>query len=326
MPVEPKLAGDTIYRGAAHIIIDKPAIKADWKYLFAQGEVTVTLNRPEEDIVVEGWGSVVNPNKDETITVTFTPSGQNLTAASLAFLYGSILSAVPGSSWYGEASTPVHVHTKAGKILAITNCKPTTFVPVTFGATLPRFGGSITLTGLLGRGMARTDENALFTPWASEEFIAEPSATEYQSFPCAAAWASLAAPATAIESMNGWTFSPKVPLAPVTPPNLGTIDYYVGRGGGLEISGIPANISLTDLWHANTIGASRQVGQSIAGGNFTISEDYPGLSAQASNARLINPSNSFSVDKPVAGQCVWQARRSVGGSYGSLALTPNPEA
>lgn len=322
MAVAPKLAGDTIYRGAAHIIIDKPATKDDWKYIFAQGEVVVKFNRPERENIVEGWGNVNSPSTDETITVTFTPASQVVDATILAFLYGSALSATPGSSWYGSSSTAVYVHTQAGKILTLTNCKPTTFVPITFGARKPRFGGSITLTGILGRGMARTEANALFTDWADETFTAEPDEADFASYPCAAAWAALAAPATELESMDGWTFAPKVQLNPVTTANLGTIDYYVGNGGGLEISGTPANISLSDLWHANTIGSSRQIGSTIAGGNFTITEDYPGLSALASNARLIEPASSFSIEKPVAGQCVWRARRAVGGAYGTLALTP----
>lgn len=319
MPITPKLTGDTIYRGAAHVIITKGAEKAAWKYLFSQGELVVTLNRPERENEVEGWGAVNSPSTDETITVTFNPASQTIDAAALAFLYGNILSATPGSSWYGATSTPVYIHTEEGKLLTLTNCRPTAFIPLTFGAALPRFSGSVTLTALLGRGMARTEANALYTPWATESFTAEPDSADFQSRPCSAVWGSTGA--TLIESMNGWTFSPKVTLSPVTTPNLGTIDYYVGSGGGLEISGNPANISLTDLWAANTIGTSRQIGTTIDGAAFTLTEDNPGLTAVASNARLINPASSFSVDKPVAGQCVFRARRSVGGALGTLAIT-----
>lgn len=328
MSITPKLAGDTIYRGAAHIIIDKPVTKSDWEYIFAAGEVTVKVNRPKRDINVEGFGKVRSPITDETVSVTFTPSGQQLTTKALAVLYGGILAAKPGSSWFGATSTPLSIHTMSGRILTLTNCKPTTFVPITFGAGVARFGGSVTFTGILGRGMSRTDSNALWTPWAAEAFDAEPADTDYPSHPCSASWASIES--LALESIDGWSLAVKAELTPFATSNIGTIDYYVPADIGFEISGKPANLSESNLWADYVLGASRQIGTSVTGGLFTVAEDYGGLTATLNNAELIDPANSFSIANPVAGDCVWAARRVAADNTfspsGTLTLTLNPEA
>jgi hypothetical protein len=320
---KPALNGDTIYRGAAHIIISKPADQANWVYIFAKGEVVVRFKRSERDNMVEGFGNVSNPSTDENIEVVFTPADQVINATVLSYLYGSCLSAMPGASWYGSSSTPVYVHTMDGQLLTIANAQPTAVPPVVFGAGKSRFGGSVTLTGILARGAARTDTGALFTDWAAVSFLAEPDESTFVSYPCSSAWASVAG--TVLESMDGWTFAPQLQLAPVTVANLGTIDMTVGNGLGLEVSGVPANIGLDELWSTDILGASREIGTSRAGGNFTITEDNPGLTALAYNCRLIDPASAFSVENPVAGQCVWRARRGIvseaWGPLGTLTAT-----
>jgi hypothetical protein len=321
MPVAPALAGDTIYQGAAHIIITKGLVKADWKYIFCEGDVTVKLNRPENDRNVSGFGTLFSPIHDETIEVTFTPASQ-IDAAILTYLYGGILAAMPGASWYGATSTPIWVHTMAGRIMAIANARPTTFPAINFGICAKRFDGAVTLTGVLDRGVTRATANSLFTPWATETFTAAPDDTAFPCLPCSASWVSLNG--TNIEGMEGWKLTPKVTLVPRAPANLGTIDYTV-MSVELEASATPANLLDANLWASYAIGSSRQLGTSVAGGDLTLTEDAPGLVSVVKNARLVQAPTVFDISKPIAGQCIWRSRRkSVTGTWtpaGTLAVS-----
>ncbi|HPK72455.1 MAG TPA: hypothetical protein PLN93_10995 [Vicinamibacterales bacterium] len=322
MAITPTLAGDTIYQGAAHIIFDKTGEAAAWKYIWCDGDVTIRLVRPERDVNVAGFGRVAGPINDETVEVTFTPSSQ-INADILAFLWGDILSKMPGASWFGATDTVVYVHTMAGRVMAFSNMRPTTFVPINFGLGVPRFGGAVTLTGVVKRATARTADNALFTPWATLAFSRAPGEDDFPSYPCAVSWASIAD--TTIEGMEAWTLTPQVQLVPVTLPNLGTIDYRV-QSVSLEASATPANLLETNLWAAAAIGSSRALGTQNAGGTLTLAEDVGGLTATVLNAVWVNAPTVFNPEKPIAGQCVWRSRRKsttgTWGAAGTCVMTP----
>ena len=303
----PTLAGDTIYQGAAHIIFDKTGAQSAWKYLFAEGDVTIDLKRPEADVNVAGFGVVGNRVMDELVEVTFTPSS-HVDADILTFLYGSILAAMPGASYFGATDTPVYIHTMAGRLMALTNAKVTGFPAINFGIAPKRFEGQVTITGILGRGLARTASNALFTPWAAQAFSATPLEGDYAVGPVSAIW-SQTAPLT-IEGMEAWKLTPQVRLVPQQVANLGTINYRV-QDVTLEASCVPANLLETNLWADYVIGATRSLGSSVAGVDLTLAEDTPGLVAVVKNARLVQAPTRFDVANPIAGQCLWRSRRKV---------------
>jgi hypothetical protein len=314
MPITPTLAGDTIYQGAAHIIIDKTGLAAAWKYLWCDGDVTIRLIRPERQVNVSGFGQVAAPINDETVEVTFTPASQ-ISADILTFLWGGILAAMPGASWFGATDSVVHVHTMAGRLMTFANMRPTTFVPISFGVGAPRFSGSVTLTGVVKRATARTTANALFTPWAAVAFERAPLEDGFPSYPCAVTWASING--TTIEGMEAWTLTPQVQLTPRTLPNLGTIDYTVASVA-LEASAVPANLLEANLWAEAAIGSSRALGTQVAGGTLTLAEDVGGLTATVLNAVWVNAPTVFNPTKPIAGQCLWRSRRkSTGGVWGA---------
>lgn len=323
MSIAPALAGDTIYQGAAHLVIDKgatPLVPATWKYLFCDGAVTVRLVRPADELAVAGYGRVAELLKDETVEVIFTPAQQKIDAAILSFLWGDILSKMIGASWFGSTNHPLYVHTMAGRILEIANCRPTTFVPLLFGDPAKRYGGSVTCTGVLKRGVARSAAGALYTDWADQAWHTAPDEDDFQGFACSAAWTLTEA--LAIEGMEAWQLTPQVNLTPVAPPNIGTIDFRVSDLS-LEISGAPANFAEANLWATYANGLSRALGTSVRpGGDFTIAEDAGGLTAVVKNAVWRDPKTRFDASAPIADKCVWRSRRKAVTVEGVTTWTP----
>ena len=310
MIIAPSLAGETIYQGAAHLVIDKgstPLVPATWSYLFCDGAVTVRLVRPADELSVAGYGKVADVLKDETVEVTFTPAQQKITSAALAFLWGDILSKMPGQSWFGSTNHPLYIHTMAGRILEIANCRPTTFVPIIFGDPAKRYGGSVTCTGVLKHNTARSDAGALFTAWSDQAYHTAPDEDDFRGYPCSVAWSLISG--FSIEGMEPWQLTPQVQLTPVSPPNIGAIDFRVSSLV-LEFSGSPANFDEAKMWATYANGASRALGTSARpSGDLTITEDAGGLTAVVKGAVWIDPKTAFDVTKPIADKCVWRSRR-----------------
>jgi hypothetical protein len=270
---QPSITADTIYMGAAHILFDTS------KYLWAEGNVTVRLIRAELDNQVAGFGKVSSPSTDETVEVTFQPSNR-INADILTFLYGSVFSAMPGTSYFGSTDTVVKVHTMAGRALTLANCKPTTFPSLNFGVGVKRFGGPVTLTGILKRNTTRGTANALFTPWADLAFSVEPDEADYPQSTVQVTWGNIAA--KNLEAMDAWVFTPQVSLRPVVLPNLGTVDYRIDDVS-VQVSATPANLTEAELWQTYMIGSSRLLGTTVAGADLTLAEDNPGLTAVVKN-------------------------------------------
>ena len=296
---QPSIQADTIYMGAAHILFDTN------KYLWAEGNVQVKLIRKELDNQVAGFGKVSSPSTDETIEVTFQPSNR-INADILTFLYGTIFSAMPGASYFGSTDTVVKVHTMAGRVLTLANCKPTTFPSLNFGVGVKRFGGPVTLTGILKRGTTRGTSNALFTPWADLAFTVEPDEADYPQSTCQVTWANIAG--KNLEAMDAWVFAPQVSLRALVLPNLGTVDYRIDEVS-VQGTATPANLTEAELWQTYMIGSSRLPGKTITGGDLTLAEDNPGLTAVIKNAIITPPTSAFDTQNPIAGSCVWTSRR-----------------
>lgn len=308
---QPSIQADTIYYGAAHLIFDTD------KYLWAEGPVTVRLARQELDVTVAGYGRIASPSTDETIEITLTPSNR-VNPDILSFLYSDILSAMPGSSYFGSGDSTVKIHTLAGRVLTIANCRPTTFPGLQFGVGVKRFTGQLTLTGILKRGAKRTDPNALFTPWADLPWSQNPDIADYPQSTCQVTWGKIAA--TNLEAMDAWTLTPQVSLRPVTMPNLGTVDYRVDEISA-EVTAIPANLQESHLWQTYALGAGRALGANIEGADLTLAEDHPGLTATLKNAILTPPTTTFDTQNPIAGQCTWRSRRKLENNAWTPAAT-----
>jgi hypothetical protein len=316
---QPSIEPDTIYMGAAHILFDTN------KYLWAEGAVQVRLVRPELDNQVAGFGKVSSPSIDETIEVTFQPSNR-INADILTFLYGSLFSAMPGASYFGSTDTVVKIHTMAGRVLTLANCKPTTFPALQFGVGVKRFAGPVTLTGILKRGTTRGTANALFTPWAALAWDQEPDEADYPQSTCQVTWGNIAA--KNLEAIDAWVLTPQITMRPLTLPNLGTLDYRISEVS-VQVSATPANLTEAELWQTYIIGTSRLLGKTVAGADLTLAEDNPGLTAVVKNAIISTPNTTFDPDAPIAGSCVWTSRRkAVEGVWqpaATLAVTAAPQ-
>ena len=320
MPItQPTITADTIYMGAAHILFDTT------KYLWAEGPVQVRLVRAELDVRVAGFGRISAPSTDETIEITFQPSNR-VNADILTYLYGGVLAAMPGASYFGSTDTPIKVHTMAGRALAVANCRPTVFPALQFGVGVKRFGGPVTLTGILKRNTARGTAGALFTDWADLAWTADPDEADYPQSPCQVAWASIAN--KNLEAMDAWVFAPQVSLRPLVLPNLGTVDYRIDEVSA-QVTATPANLTEAELWQTYAIGASRLLGKTVTGGDLTLAEDHPGLTAVVKNAVITPPTSTFDTQNPIGGQCVWTSRRkAVDGVWqpsATLAATAAPQ-
>ena len=313
----PTLDSTLLLEGPAHLIIDKPVTKADWKYCWCQGNVTVHLVHSAKDMPVSGWGNIDDPRKDEVVEVDFTPAG-NLSAGMLAFLFSGVFALKPGQSVFSSTDRPIYVHTLDGKLLAITRAAVVQFPAIRFGAGNPRFEGSAKLVGVLGKGLARTAANALFTAPAAEDFTATPTTTDWVHLPCKATW-DLATDIEIMTDDNGWTLRAAHTISPRYNPDVGTYDYRVDAAA-IEASCRPVNVNDATLISAAIIGSSRALGQSSISGSLTLIEDNPGLSATLLGARLASKPMVYGENEPRAGELTWRAYP-VGGSLGSVAIT-----
>ena len=306
MSYEPTIDRTTLLEGPAHIIYSKPATKTDWKYCWCNGNVTVQLVHKPKEMAVSGFGQIDDPRMDETVEIDFTPAG-NFSEALFDWMFSGVFSLWPGQSIFPSTDAPVYVHTLDGQILAVANARVTTFPTIRFGAGGPRFEGSAKITGIIGKGLARTAAGALFTAPSAEVFTAIPLGAEWVHLPCVATW-GLAAPLTLDSDDKGWTLKAAHTISPRYNPDVGTYDYRVDASV-VEVSGRPISIDDQDLISAAIAGASRAIGQSSPSGTLTLTEDNPGLTAVLYGARLVSNPAIFGEKETRRGDLTWRAFR-----------------
>ena len=314
---EPVIDRTTLLEGPAHILWDKPAAKAEWKYCWSDGDVKVDLLRTAKEVKVSGLGQIDDPAKDEIIEVEFTPAG-NIAGGLLDWMYSGVFSLLPGQSIFGSADSPVWVHTIDGKLLEISNARVTQFPTLQFGTGLPRFSGTAKMTGIIRKGVPRSAADCLFKAIVAEPFTAIPSIGEWVHLPCLATWA-LPTPRTIMTNQDGWTFRAGHTVSPRYNPDVGTFDFRLEQIA-VSASCTPINISDADLLSAAVIGADRRLGKSGANADLTLAEDAPGITAVLRNARLTEKPIIYGEGKPRAGQITWQAFYGTGG-IASLAYS-----
>lgn len=313
----PSIDRTLLLEGPAHIIIDKPALQANWKYCWCNGNVTVHLIHKPKPMPVSGFGDIDDPRMDEYIEVDFTPAG-NFSAAMLAFLFGGVFALKPGQSIFASTDSPLWIHTLDGQLLTLANARVTQFPTLRFGTGNTRVEGSAKITGIIGKGLARTTAASLFTAPAAVAFSAVPATNEWVHLPCLATW-GLAAPLTIMTDEKGWSLKAAHQIAPRYNPDVGTYDFRM-ESAAVEASCRPVNISDAGLIAATIIGASRALGQSSISADLTLAEDNPGCTAILKGARLASKPMVYGEKEPRAGELTWRAYP-VAGSLGSVAMT-----
>lgn len=315
---EPTIDRTTLLEGPAHIIYSKPVTKADWKYCWCNGNVTVQLVHKPKDMAVSGFGQIDDPRMDETVEIDFTPAG-NFSEALFDWMFSGVFALKPGQSIFPAADSPVYVHTLDGKLLTVANARVTTFPAIRFGATGPRFEGAAKITGVVAKSTARTAEGALFTAPGAEAFTACPLGSEWVHLPCKATW-GLSVPLTLVSDDQGWTLRAAHTISPRVNADMGTYDFRVDSAV-VEVTGRPISIDDEDLLSAAIAGASRAIGQSSPSGTLTLAEDNPGLTAALYGARLVSKPAIFGEAEPRSGELTWRAFRTSAG-LASVDITP----
>lgn len=312
-----------LLEGPAHLIISKPATKADWKYCWCAGTVTANLMRTIKPMPVAGFGNISDPCADEYVEVEFTPAG-NMDSDVFAFLFSGVFGLVGGKSVFLTDDTPVWIHTLDGKLLALKRARVTQFPTLRFGTGLARTEGVAKITAVIGKGLSRDTANALFTPPVAEEFTAIPDEDDWSHLPCLATWAVLPGIANIMPDEKGWTLKAASEISPRSNPDVGTYDFRVDEAA-VEVSCRPINISDATLISETIIGADRRLGKASVNGTLTLAEDYPGITATLLAARLSKRPMVYGKKEARAGELTWKAYP-VGSSLGSVVMTAAPQA
>ncbi len=304
-PFAPTIDRTSLLEGPAHIRYDAT------HYLWCEGPVAVNLVRPVDDFVVPGIGAIDSRRSDEIIEALFSPAG-NIPATVIAWMIGSLGGLSLNSSMYGATDTPIVVHALDGTFYTIT-CGAISEIPtLLMGKPNKRWSGSAKVTGVLGKGLARTAAGALYARTAGNAFSTMPTPSEFVSLPVNATWGTYA-----FGTQDGWKINFKPKWSVRKDPNIGTFDFRL-VGIECEAQCRPLNLSDTLLQAAEVLGASAALGISRTGHDLTLAEDNPGLTVVLKNAQLVNTPVTFGQDEPRLGELTWRAFRDLSAGIGNL--------
>jgi len=173
-PFAPTIDRTALVKGPGHFIYGAALAKM----LFcetAKGDlVTERLQVP-----VSGFGVIDERKKDETVKLSLTPAGQlNADLVGLLSPFGAM---AIGASLYGASDVPMGIWSMSGQKLTLTAGAITKLPTIYFGADKFLVGG-FEVTGILGKGLARTNAAALFT-LAGATFTGAPSVADFVTLP-----------------------------------------------------------------------------------------------------------------------------------------------
>jgi len=310
-PYAPKVDRTSLVEGPAHIIYATAGDPAKPLYLWCDGTVNCDLMTEFLARTAAGHGEFDSVRKDERIEVGFKPSG-NLPDAALAWLFRTLGTDPLNADMYGEANVPAKVHAMDGTLITLTSACVHELPTLLMGAGNARWDGNCKVVGVIGRGMARTDEGALWTRATGQAFTAVPSANEYTNLPVKAMWG-----ANEIATQTGWKIAWKIGVSPRIDPNVGTFTYRL-KSIECEARCRPYALS-EELWSTAYVqGASAGIGAARTGADLTLVEDAPGLTVVLKGARLTTTPVCFGEDEPRMGELVWRAYRDYSAGYGAL--------
>ena len=161
MAYAPTIDRTTLLQGPAHILFDKVVSKPAWKYIWCNGNVTVSLARTPKEMTVAGFGAIDDPAKDEWIEIDFTPAG-NFSSAVFDWMFSGVFALKSGASIFPSTDSPVFIHTLDGKLMEIANARVVQFRPSAGGAGNARFEGTGKIVGVIKRAPP-VQPPALFT-------------------------------------------------------------------------------------------------------------------------------------------------------------------
>lgn len=247
--------------------------------LFDQGGITAEIDTPTQDVGSSISGRLDTIKTDQVGKVTLTPVG-NLSAELLAVLFPSwVRTPAIGRSVFGSADVPLHVSSRAGRKVSFLNAALTRCPELLLSPVKTAFGQA-EFTALLANGKLATDANSLFTEAAATYADGEPPRTGLSGFHYAGKLGSLSIP----DTVDGWTVSVELQLAPVTTDSQGTVDYTLG---GVNVTAKCTPLGLSEAQILGALPALRGRGASMAGADDLVIESDGGLVVTLRNATAV---------------------------------------
>lgn len=247
--------------------------------LFDQGGITAEIDTPTQDVGSSISGRLDTIKTDQVGKVTLTPVG-NLSAELLAVLFPSwVRTPDIGRSVFGSTDVPLHVSSRAGRKVSFLNAALTRCPELLLSPVKTAFGQA-EFTALLANGKLATDANSLFTEAAATYADGEPPRTGLSGFHYAGKLGSLSIP----DTVDGWTVSVELQLAPVTTDSQGTVDYTLG---GVNVTAKCTPLGLSEAQILGALPALRGRGASMAGADDLVIESDGGLVVTLRNATAV---------------------------------------
>ena len=313
-PYAPTIDRTTLVTGPGHFLYGTSLANK----LFCE-TIKADLITERFPVAVAGFGTLDERKKDETIKLAVKPVGEfNAALAALLWPFGST---AIGASIFGAADVAMGVQSMAGQKLS-TVCSAITKMPkIVIGAD-KFMVGDFEVTGILGKGLARTNAAALYV-LAANVWAGQPTIANFISLPAAATWA-LGSPET-IVAKDGWEIDFQLSLDWQKSPDVGTWDAILKD---LVVTASCMPMGYTEAKWANLLvqGSGGGIGSSArTQADLTIAQDNPGATIVLKNAWIETLPLQYGVNTDRVGKVVWKARRDITSGYGalfSIGVTP----
>ena len=163
----------------------------------------VLVDKPQFQIILEGYGPIDSRDEDAMVTTGFTPDGR-WNAATRAFLW-PYLNPTIGSDPFGSSDTPTVIHDSNAHVHTIIASAITQMPSLVLSAVTPMIGQA-TITGIRGTAKDWNDANGLYTVATSGGTFTDSGfiPSEIQTVDYTGVWGSVTG-FGAIKTQAGWT-------------------------------------------------------------------------------------------------------------------------
>jgi hypothetical protein len=213
------------------------------------------------------FGEIDHTDDDDTIEISFTPSGE-ITSTLLALFLPFFQSGYyPGVSIFGATDVTLNIITRAGEQLTVWNAQVTTPPPLIASGTKVFFG-AMKITGLIRNNYARSTASSLFTYQA-------PGSVSYPGDAGFNAANILRAPFTG-KWFSGVLPSGSFTVTQASPAVFSATANGFNNGDIVTIAGCTVNTALNGTWYIVSVATNTFEISATSGGspiNNTVGAD-----------------------------------------------------
>jgi hypothetical protein len=249
----------------------------DAQTIFDATGITADVESSSQEIPSSVSGAIDTIKTDQVGTIRLTPCGQ-LSDDLLALLYPYGTPSI-GARVFPDADVPLTVHSVAGAKVTFVNAALTTMPTLTLSPVKTAFGEAV-FTALLGLGKKPSDASSFFTTAAASYTAGGPDPTGIVGVQYAATFGSL----NILDTLDGWTVTPKIQLQPVTTDLLGTVDYTVS---GVTCTATCTPLGLTESQLLGALPIAKDRGSSLKGAADLVITGAGGLTVTLKNATML---------------------------------------